>query len=53
MPPMRPKGPVEAETPSLRKTAPNKARGASGATGYLLFSKIGEEGVLVGMRFAV
>jgi hypothetical protein len=38
---------VEAKTPALRKKrAPNRARGASGATGYLLSPEMGEEGVV-------
>ena len=42
---------VEAENLALRKFwAPNRAWGASGATGYLLIpKKLGEEGVVVGM----
>jgi hypothetical protein len=42
---------VEALIPALWKFwAPNRAWGASGATGYLLFSKkMGEKGVVLGI----
>jgi hypothetical protein len=41
----------DRSTPPYGSWAPERAWGASGATGYLLSPKIGEEGVVVGMYF--